>query len=111
MKVIYVAGKYTAPTIEGVIDNVAKAEEAGKEVLAAGHVPLIPHCISAHWDIDSRFTHFEHGDWLNKFCYPLLKKCDGIYLYDGWEESKGAQMEYEVAKLHGIPIYFSVEDI
>jgi hypothetical protein len=46
-KLIYVAGPYTSDTCEGVAMNVRIAEEHGKQVLLAGHVPLVPHRTSA----------------------------------------------------------------
>lgn len=33
----------------------------------------------------------------------LLEECDAICLLEGWEESKGALMEYGYAKSRGLP--------
>ena len=35
----------------------------------------------------------------------LLKRCDAIYLLDGWHKSKGAVCEYNVAWHHQLEIY------
>lgn len=35
-----------------------------------------------------------------------LPLCDAIYLLDGWETSKGAKMEFDVASTCGLRIYF-----
>lgn len=103
---------YSAATREGRAANVAKAEEYGKEVLLSGHVPVIPHKISSHWDEDPRLAElFGHVEWLELFCYPLLQGCHAIYLYPGWEHSKGATMEHAFAKAHGIPIVHTVEEL
>ena len=111
MKLIYCAGAYTATTITGVIDNVTAAEEAGKEVLLAGFVPVIPHGITRYWDFDPRFKQKKHDWWLTQFCYPLLKGCHGIYLYSGWEKSKGAIMERDFSLKHKIPIATSIAEL
>src|SRR6266581_3432155 len=111
-KLIYVAGAYSAPTREERAANVARAEEYGKQVLLAGHVPVIPHKISSHWDDDDRLADlFGHVDWLERFCFPLLKQCHVIYLYPGWAAYKGACLEQAFAIENGIPIVHSITEL
>lgn len=98
-KVLYIAGPYSAKTREEIQQNINIAEQVGKAVLKAGFVPLIPHRISAHWDDDPEFdlAEWDHAAWLDRFCLPLLEKCDGILMIDGWQLSKGATIEFEHA--------------
>jgi len=110
-KLTYVAGPYTAPTRDEVAANVARAVEYGKQVLAAGFVPVVPHKITEFWDLDGRFAGYTHGDWLEKYCFPLLKQCHAIFLYPGWAKSKGACREFDFALEHGIPVVHSVEEL
>jgi hypothetical protein len=110
-KLVYIAGPYTSDTCEGVAMNVRIAEEHGKQVLLAGHVPLVPHRISAMWDLDDRFAGFSHSDWLEKFCFPLLKACQAIYLFSGWTESPGAVKEFEFAAKHNIPVVYTIDEL
>ena len=35
-----------------------------------------------------------------------ISTCDFIYMMDGWQNSRGAKMEYEFAKMIGIQIIF-----
>ena len=35
-----------------------------------------------------------------------LPLCDAIYLLDGWETSKGAKLEFDVASTCGLKIYY-----
>ena len=111
MKTVYIAGPYSAPTTEEVRANVARAEAQGKELLLAGYVPVIPHKITGHWEQDPAFFDWEHSDWLEFFFFPLLKRCDAIYLCDGWQCSKGAAAEFRFAAQNNIPVAFHLGDL
>jgi len=37
-----------------------------------------------------------------------LLDCDGIYMLRGWEQSKGAKIEYELAMNLGIKRYYEI---
>lgn len=106
MKLVYIAGPYTALNEAGVVANVRKAEVAGQEVLAMGLIPVIPHKITSHWDTWGILTHWTHEQWLENFCKPLLLRCDAIYLIEGWRESKGAKIEHALAIENYIPRAF-----
>jgi hypothetical protein len=108
---IFCSGPYTAETFEGFEDNLYRADEASKEVLIAGHVPICPHKITAFFDLDPEFQEWQHEDWLTKFCYPLIDACDAVYFYEGWQNSKGAQCELQYAKAKGKKLLFSVKGI
>ena len=36
----------------------------------------------------------------------MLKMCNAIYMIKGWEDSKGANLEYEFARSHNYKIIF-----
>ncbi len=46
-----------------------------------------------------------HSEFM-KICIPLLELCDCIYMLEGWQESKGAQIEFEYAYEHRLAITF-----
>ena len=51
-------------------------------------------------------------DWhiyIGKAMKQVLEECTAIYFMKGWEDSKGARIEYLIAKARGIPIYFEVD--
>lgn len=108
---IYVAGRYSADTREQVAANILKAQGHGHEVLLAGFVPIVPHAITAHAEELADFSGWQHEDWLKKFCYPLLRRCDAAYFVPGWEESAGAKMEMEKALYWNIPVVFNVAEL
>ncbi|MHA2210145.1 MAG: hypothetical protein ACXABV_13355, partial [Candidatus Thorarchaeota archaeon] len=83
---IYVAGPYTADTMEQIEANVQRAIDAGIQIWKKGHFPVIPHLL--HW-VDLRAN--EVGikmDWNDYMLWdaPWLDHCDALYLL---AESKG----------------------
>jgi hypothetical protein len=99
MKILYVAGAFTAPTSWGIEQNVRAAERVGIYVARLGVMPLIPHANTRHF----------HGECTDEFWYAgtleLLKRCDGIIMCEGWSDSKGARAEFEYAKQHGMAVF------
>ncbi|MDP2365830.1 MAG: DUF4406 domain-containing protein [Ignavibacteria bacterium] len=109
---VYIAGKYTAPTKQEIKQNIVIVEELAKDVLLAGLIPIIPHKICSFFDLKfEELKHWKHEDWLNRFCLPLLSRCDAILLASNWTESQGARIEMEFAIENNIPVYFSIENI
>jgi hypothetical protein len=104
MKVLYVAGAFTAPTGWGIEQNVRAAEKVGLYVARLGAMPVIPHAN----------TRFFHGECTEEFWYAgtleMLKRCDGIIMVAGWSESKGARVEYDYALSRSpqrMPVFFA----
>lgn len=111
-KLIYIAGPYTAKTRQEVKDNIAKAEEVAKQILLlTDYIPIIPHKITSFFETDSLFKNWNNTDWLERFCLPLLCRCNAIFLIAGWENSKGAVIENKFARDNNIMIYKYLTDI
>ena len=112
MKLVYCAGQYTAPTKAGKIKNMEVATEFGKQVLAiGGYIPIIPHVATGLWDYDERFAHWTNDQWLNITCFPLLSRCDVLFLYPGWQASSGARDEHQFALDHNMCICYSIDEL
>jgi len=98
---VYIAGPYTKGD---VAVNVKKAILAAAEVANMGHTPYLPH-----------LTHFWHlvapqpWEFWIKLDAEWLKVCDCVLRLDG--ESKGADMEVELAKSLGKPVFGSMMEL
>ena len=98
---VYVAGPYT---IGDVAVNVRNAFEVADKILSLDLVPFVPH-----------FTHFWHmlsprdyNDWI-KYDQEFIPLCSALYRISG--ESKGADLEVEIAKALPIPIFYNLDDL
>lgn len=105
MKVVYVAGPFTAPTAWGIECNVRAAEVVGLEIAKMGFAPLIPHAN----------TRFFHGTCAPEFWYrateALLLKCDAAFFLPTWANSHGCRHELAAAQSAKIPCLFALEDL
>lgn len=108
-KSIYVSGPYTAPTREGEDENIARAAAVAAELLAAGWMVFCPHTMSS--TIARQYNDIMNWGWEEWLVLDIywLSKCDAIYMLPGWRESKGAVIEYMVAKGLGLSILGATE--
>jgi nucleoside 2-deoxyribosyltransferase len=104
MRIGYVSGAYSAVTPEQVQANIDAADAVGRELLAKGYCPIVPHKNSAGWENDARFLWQDFID----ADLALLAKCDFVVMVGDWIKSKGAIIEVEFAREHGIPVYADV---
>lgn len=104
-KVVYVAGPYTNPAMDGVWTNVQNARHIAKKVWEAGGAAICPHLNTLFMD-SPQLTHdvFMDGD------LSILYACDALVLLGGWESSKGAIEERAFAERNKIPI-FTEDDV
>lgn len=109
---IYIAGRLSADSEEGLEENIQAADAAAKAVFLKGHYPYCPHTQAHTWhsEEDPAFSSYDQivgaldiRGW--------LVVCDVVVFLDGWEKSKGSVMEYGAAHALSKPIFFSVDDI
>ena len=96
IKVIYIAGAFRAKTQWGIMLNVRKAEDASLRFWKLGYAVICPHTMTQHFQNEC-----PDEVWL-KGCIELLKRCDAIYLVDGWQNSEGSLDELKVARELGL---------
>lgn len=102
MKVVYVAGKYSAPNEYGVKKNIAAAEEFAVQIWQAGGAAICPHLNTAHWT-----NLLSHEQFLKGDC-EMIKRCDAVFMCPGYQDSKGAMIELKFARDHGVHVFYSI---
>lgn len=114
-QLILIAGPYRSGTdgVQERIDaNLVKLENAALAVYQRGHIPVIGEWLALPLAKAAGSTSV--GDEISQsMLYPvahrLIGKCDAIYRIEG--ESKGADMDIEVARKLGLPVYHHVDSI
>ncbi len=101
MKLIYIAGKYTAPSRCAIQANIQAAREAADAVARMGAFPVTPHLLGQGLE-DAGDEQFWYDGTLE-----LMLRCDAIFLVEGWDQSKGAREELTRAKEKGLPFFHS----
>lgn len=96
---VYIAGPYTRGD---VMLNIREAILAADQVLAAGHVPFVPH-LTGFWHVISPHP---YQVWID-MDLVWLAECDAMIRLPG--VSSGSDGEVRFAEEHGIPVYYGVE--
>ena len=105
---IYIAGPYTAPDRQGIVQNVNQAIDAGIKVFDLGHFPYVPHLTDL---VDQRARETNRNlTWHDFITWdtPWLQICGGL-LFIG--ESRGANQELQMAKDLRKTIFYSTCEI
>jgi len=109
MRVIYVAGPYRSTTEWGLEQNIRHAEEAARQLWAAGWAVICPHKNTAHFGgaVDDGP---QHDLWLQGDL-EILRRCDAVFMLSTWDESSGARGEQEEAIKSGRRVYYETDGI
>lgn len=93
----YIAGPYTG----AVSEHVWTALRAAQRVMEArGWLPIVPHVMGPHgatWDAAM--------ERCRESIRGLDPACDCLVLLPGWEDSRGAREERELAMSLGLKVY------
>ena len=96
---IYISGPLTSSG--NVLENLDRAMEAARQLIAAGFAPFCPH-LTYHVDPGEQIP---HGTWLD--CeLPWVEVADAVLRLPG--ESVGADIEVERAETVGVPVFRSL---
>lgn len=93
MSSIYISGQIT-----GTDDYMERFAEAEKQLTERGYTVINPAKINANLPENTPYKRYID------ISLELLRGCDSIYMLDGWEESKGARLEYYYAETMGYKI-------
>lgn len=99
MKLIYIAGPYRAKSLHQVKRNVRAAELRAEDAVRAGHYPIVPHLCTAYLDGLAPDQHFLDGT------LEAMRRCDEVWLCEGWESSRGTILELAEAFERGMDVY------
>ena len=106
MKIIYISGAFGTKVDDGddyhfIERNILRASEYALVAARKGWAPFTPHKNTGGFqhthDIDPEF-------WMG-VCLTFVRKADAILMIPGWEKSKGAIREKQIAVVHGIPVF------
>lgn len=99
--IVYVAGKYSAPNIIEVLQNIREGNKKATEFLKKGFAPFSPF-------LDYQFSFFQDITVEEYYEYSMafLERSDCVFVLPNSEESKGTQKEIERANELDIPIFF-----
>ena len=100
MKLVYIAGPYTARTLIGKLINIYRARKVAKVLWAKGYSVICPHSNSAFMDKSAPVEQFYKGT------LQMLKNCDYIVMLKGWSKSKGSRAELKCAYDSGISVIY-----
>lgn len=101
MKLIYIAGPYTAETPEGIQENVEAAQQLGREVMSLfpGKVlAVVPHSMGKGLESQE-----DYAFWCEA-TIEVMKRCDAVVLVPWWIKSQGAVKEVDVAIRMRLPV-------
>ena len=106
---------YVAGPIHGQPERNKPAFDTAKSLLRSlHHEVVIPHEIppAEHEGLPCPDTYrgedYEHDSacYLKTDLIVMLQDCDGIFLLKGWEVSRGARLEYQIARMTGMKLAF-----
>lgn len=102
MKKVYLSGKYSSSTQQGILDNISHALHHAVIVAKAGVHPIVPH---------TSFPGAATYGAVMQVCRAQLLDCHAIYLIPGWEDSPGAVQERDWAVSVGMPVLNSIHEV
>ena len=105
---IYISGAYMGKDNGQSIDrNIRLAREAAIELWEKGYTVICPHLNTQNFEKDCTCI---YEDYLIGDC-EIVKRCDGVFMLDNWEESNGASIEKQTALENGIPVFFTIKEL
>lgn len=111
---VYIASKYNEKTTGAKLRNTHISIDAGIELYKKSNHKHIPHCpLLTHW-IEERMDYNGEPPRENEFWYEydnqIIPLCGALIKLTKPGESKGADMEEQLANKLEIPVYYSVDE-
>lgn len=103
---IVVAGPYSADTEEKKANNLKAMNIAAAELYRKGHIPVIG--VNAALFVADELTDLNRHEVINNISFAIVERCDAILMIGS---SAGADVERDIIKSKGLPVYYSLEEI
>lgn len=117
-EVVYIAGPFSNDDPAIVVHNCNVANALARRVRDFGLVPFVPHTglaggHSSMDGLDEQMVSLPDLTWEQAMveCRELLQRFDAVLMVEGWERSRGATEERELAKACGIPVFDSFAEL
>ncbi len=105
MKLVYIAGPYSATPGRTIAFNINEAWHVAFQLAQAGVGFICPHTNCGMMDLAADpWFFYRLGE-------ELLDRCDAVLMLDGWEESKGAVAEKALAEDFDMPVFYTIEEV
>lgn len=104
---VYISGPMTAKDGRTIEENTAAGVRVYLDLLQRGIPAFSPHLSGA---FPSAWTALSHADWL-AYDFAIINRCTHVLMMPRWETSAGAVREYDYAKVGGVPVFFSADEL
>lgn len=94
---LYISGKITGLEKSEYMKKFANAQ---LKLISLGYSVINPAAVNSMLPEDTNYDEYM------RMSMTMLEMCDGIYMLDNWQDSKGANMELERAKELGLKVYY-----
>ena len=112
---ILIAGPYRSGTHDDpelIKENLNRLEAMALPIFRKGHIPMIGEWVALPLMQLAGSKAIGDAVW-DEIQYPvahrLLEKCDAVLRIAG--ASKGADMDVQIARERGLPVYFSLDEV
>lgn len=99
MKVIYLASPYRGETENEVWEHITNAHRTARKIWKLGVACISPCSNTAFFGGKDDDQLWLDGD------IEILKRCDAVYMNEGWENSSGCLKEKKIAESCSIPVF------
>lgn len=110
MKTIYVSGPLSSRYFLKRAFNIYRAWKAAWRFWRAGYAVICPHTNTGLVNLFCPWLE-QSAQWLDGYCAMVrrLQPGDAIYMVPGWQNSKGATKEREIAlKMPGVEVLYNL---